>query len=223
MVDAYPAVLSTPANLAREQQLRDLMRELDISEFHLNVVQLHNAWQPYHNWGHCVIVALNAVEAADLLHQSKAEKRLLILAAIYHDFNHTGDASQADVFNIARAVKGMREWVKLKEKWVTQSDLNEIAEMIYATETRHHGAADAMKDRILVDADILATDVEDAEGWYAALSEETGQQIDAASTWRFIRVTEPRTLWGIHRSNDYLERLRQKLYPEGLHGGTHGS
>jgi hypothetical protein len=60
----------------------------------------------YHSNYHAICVALNCYEGAQQQKLSDSETKCLVLAAIYHDFAHSGGTTD-DVANVKRAISGL--------------------------------------------------------------------------------------------------------------------
>lgn len=206
------SVLTSPESVERESLVRALLDEFGLAQTHMNALKLYNAHQPYHNWHHCAVVALSAIEAARESHVPESKQRLLLLAALYHDYDHTGEPQKADILNIVRAVSGSQFWLGVKEPSLSRAEKNEIVNIIAATEATHSHKPRSALESIIIDADVLATTGSDREQWWAALSEEQGVEINAENTVMFLRSQNFHSLWGIKRAHDLIPVL-QDLVP----------
>jgi hypothetical protein len=205
------AVLTGPIAIERERAVRRLFRELELSETHVNAVKLYNTDQPYHNHQHAFVVVLKSHEGALQDNLSLEQQRLLALAALYHDHLHTGRGGVADAVNVARAINGSREWLGMKEPWLTTEHMNTIAELIFATEASHRNPPHTTSQALLMDADILATDTEDREQWQAALGQELGSTVDTESTLTFVYSMGWHSAWGSAQKDLYIKKLQTAL------------
>lgn len=201
-------ILTSAYSIEREAAVRALLDEFSLTQTHFNAVKLYGAHQPYHNWHHCAVVALSAIEAAREMNVSEEQQRLLLLAALYHDYDHTADPTKADIFNIARAVSGASFWLGVKEPGMSKAEKNEIANLIAATEASHHHIPRNHLEDIILDADSLATTGEDREEWWDALGQELGFAVNAASSLVFLREQNFHTLWGIKKSSAVISELQ---------------
>ena len=66
---------------------------------------------PYHNFTHSLWVASNAYEAFRFDTNGSAPPRELIVAALFHDFDHSGGFFKNDSKNLERALTGYKKWV----------------------------------------------------------------------------------------------------------------
>ena len=116
----------------------------------MNAQNLHN---PYHNFRHMLHVTwlcyLACIYYMDKL--SPREMRNLLIAALFHDFDHSGMMGNDDL-NIARAIRGM-------EKYLLPEDhpfANKIAEIMRATEFPHKTSSQMLPllQQIIRDADM---------------------------------------------------------------------
>lgn len=112
-----------------------------------------NVAHPYHNFRHMCHVVWLCYQAClfyrDAL--SPRQMRNLLIAALFHDFDHSGQMGHDDL-NIARAIRGLR-------KHALAADLpylEEIAELIRTTEYPHMTPPEKLDlcGKILRDADV---------------------------------------------------------------------
>jgi len=211
-----PAILNTIQSEQRTVQVMLALQQLGLNPYHLDAAQAANAHQPYHNYQHCFVVALNCLAGAEAEGLDEDATRLLFLAALYHDYGHAGESNLADAFNLAAALQGMRQWLEmLEEEWVTGDDLNIIANLILSTEASHRVEPHTAAERILLDADSLATDAEDCMTWFTALSKEHGDAVTyeehtlVRSSIRFLSTRQFFTKWGSRRRDAFLSRLQE--------------
>ena len=85
----------------------------------------HNTSQalPYHSFTHCLQVMCNAYTLYLESDRSfvKPPKQLM-MAALFHDFAHSGGFYVADKFNIERAVKGASDYLRTEREGMTGRD-----------------------------------------------------------------------------------------------------
>jgi hypothetical protein len=112
-----------------------------------------NVNHPYHNFRHMMHVFVMCYSAAEYYRESltKTEIRNLLIAALYHDFNHTGK-KVTDSVNIALSLDA------LKNK-ILPSDLIEylhIENIILATEFPHKTPESdlSLSQKIICDVDV---------------------------------------------------------------------
>ncbi|MFM2395252.1 MAG: hypothetical protein RLZZ546_3235 [Bacteroidota bacterium] len=89
----------------------------------LNDNKANNA--PYHNLNHTLCVIKNVYYIANQENCIKKEITTLVLAAIYHDFNHSQGAKKDDE-NIKEAIKALKKYV--------EDNTDTIEELIKATQ-----------------------------------------------------------------------------------------
>lgn len=105
----------------------------------------------YHNPGHCMRVAMRAWELANLEGETE-DVRLLIIAALFHDFGHTG--KRPDIDNIEIAVKGMRDCPAVQEEFCL-TDIRTIEQLIRVTEFPFIHDPKTPHEKIIRDADMM--------------------------------------------------------------------
>ena len=112
-----------------------------------------NVNHPYHNFRHMVHVLYLCYDAcvfyADKL--TPRQMRNLLIAALFHDFDHTG-VSGDDAVNIERAVEGLRAHISDEDL----AHFNEIAYLIRCTEFPYKRPSDkiSLLGQIIRDADL---------------------------------------------------------------------
>lgn len=157
---------------------------------HLGVVTNHAANLPYHNADH-------AFETAERVHAAVADTSLdprpLILAALYHDLDHTG--TDNETVNIDRAltiwdVVGRERQLETC-RWLGDTDmdwLDDVPRLIAAT--RWPWVPTARIDEIILrNADIAQT--LGRPDWLGRWSEETGRPADPGFAARHLQPILP--------------------------------
>ena len=112
-----------------------------------------NLDNPYHNFRHMLHVTWLCYRACEyyLGRISPREMRNLLIAALFHDFDHRGVAGD-DSVNIALAIKALNQYLLSEDR----KYFDEIVAVIKATEFPHKIPAAELKlcGRILRDADV---------------------------------------------------------------------
>lgn len=112
-----------------------------------------NLCNPYHNFRHMCHVLWLCHEACAWHYEelSARKTRNLLIAALFHDFDHTGKPGP-DAVNIERAITGLKQHFALEDC----SEFGNIAALIKATEFPHTAPPEAvsLSARILRDADL---------------------------------------------------------------------
>jgi hypothetical protein len=83
---------------------------------------------PYHNFYHSLCVAYNCAQISDSLSFSFEETRLMVIASLFHDFNHSG-GKLPDSENVKNAIEAFKNFSLESEE-----DNNFIIDVIKATE-----------------------------------------------------------------------------------------
>lgn len=127
---------------------------------HLWLTQNNKALNlPYHNTKHCEFIACFAYMAAKYSSLSQFETRCLVLAGLFHDFNHLGAKALDDSENIDIALKGFNKYaVYVSEKDDVVALVNSL---ISATRFPYDRQASSELEYILRDADMLQIIEED--------------------------------------------------------------
>ena len=108
---------------------------------------------PYHNTKHCLVVARWCHDLAVLDSQVYSyQLKSLLLAAMFHDFGHTG--KRPDSNNIEIACTGFIAFAK-NVSWITVREVDEIVKLIQVTEFPFVREPLSALECIIRDADLL--------------------------------------------------------------------
>lgn len=109
-----------------------------------------NSTLPYHNFRHTCHVLYHSHQAimyyGDL---STQNARNLLIAAMFHDYNHTGKSDIKDSENILLAIEGLRNHILEEDR----NSLGDIIALIESTEYPHKEMDVTLSMEILRDAD----------------------------------------------------------------------
>lgn len=165
-----------------------------------------NLRNPYHNFRHICHVLWMCYQACIFYKDklSKREMRNLLIAALFHDFDHTGKPV-SDKINVSMAVAGIKKHVAQED----ESELNNIVAIIEATEWPYSVSSEKMPllAQIIRDADhsqalnvawiqevVFGLSTE----WEKSPADILKNQVDFLSNLKFY------TSWG------------QEMFPQGL-------
>lgn len=111
---------------------------------------------PYHNWYHACCMVEKVVEGANYHNLPYRSIRHLILAALFHDFAHSG-GKQTDTSNITKAISAVNQfeynWSRTPDK--DSIDLREVKQLIYVTEYPYVLDPVCIEQKIIRDADLM--------------------------------------------------------------------
>ncbi|KKU94322.1 MAG: hypothetical protein UY26_C0002G0104 [Candidatus Jorgensenbacteria bacterium GW2011_GWA1_48_13] len=111
-----------------------------------------NLCNPYHNFRHmCHVLWLCYEASVFYVEMSSRDMRNLLIAALFHDFDHTG-RSDPDAANIKRAIDGLRRHLLPEDK----RELGKIEAIIRATEFPYRVSLERLdlQSQIIRDADM---------------------------------------------------------------------
>ncbi len=115
----------------------------------------HNLNNPYHNLRHMLHVTWLCYDGCKYYHRQLTSKQMrnLLIAALFHDFDHSGKVIGHDNKEIERAIKGLRRYIQQRD----ENSLKEIIDLIKSTEFPHTLLAEdiSLGARILRDADLI--------------------------------------------------------------------
>jgi len=109
---------------------------------------------PYHNWYHALCMVEKCIEGANYHNLPYRSIRHLVLAALFHDFDHTGGKS-TDSINIDRALKGWRNYEYTFLRSITSIDKQEVEGIIRVTEYPYVIEPICIEQKIIRDADLM--------------------------------------------------------------------
>jgi hypothetical protein len=142
------------ANLPEIIRNVDGLYEGDLRHYFKVVLECaKNLKNPYHNFRHMFHVTWLCYDACIHYNEvlSPKQMRRLLIAAMFHDFDHAGRSGNDDL-NIEIAIRGLRKYAHPQDA----DDLDEIEKLIRTTQFPHIIAADKLSllGAILRDADL---------------------------------------------------------------------
>lgn len=153
---------------------------------------------PYHNFYHGLVVTSSCIEAADFYNLEWNDVELLIAAALFHDFNHSG-GKEKDDWNVIKAKKAFITWNLINKKF-NDEDKSKILEIIDATQYPYvinHFDLNYLQ-QIIRDADLTQLFKEGRiQQNYLGLGQEMNSDIKSVleGTLKFIETINPCTSW----------------------------
>jgi len=118
---------------------------------------------PYHNFYHAECVFLNCYEGALLSNLEEDEIRGLCVAALFHDFNHSG-GNLTDDKNITEAIKGLeiaQKYASSAHLGLNKLSLETAINAIKITEYPYVKEPSTVPEQIIRDADLMQIYEED--------------------------------------------------------------
>ena len=171
--------------------------------FRLIFYHAQNLDNPYHNFRHLYHVMWLCYSACLFYGKyfSARKMRNLLIAAMFHDFDHTGVAGP-DSVNIERAVAALRKYI-LPEDW---DHLAEIENLIQLTQFPYEIPSDKVNlpARILRDADVSQ-----------ALNPAWVQHVvfGLAKEWGKKPIEVLRTQGAFHNSIEFATNWAKEMFP----------
>lgn len=109
---------------------------------------------PYHNWYHALCMVEKCVEGADYHNLPYRSIRHLIMAALFHDYEHSG-GKEIDSINIDRAVRGWKTYAYAMLREMPSIDIQEVEHIIEVTEYPYVREPICIEQKIIRDADLM--------------------------------------------------------------------
>lgn len=163
---------------------------------HLEAISVINptADKPYHNAQHCITVALYASEGSQWLGYTDHYKLEIVLAALYHDYNHV---SPDDNISRPLAVAGAREHVARIERNKDVVFVDNICHFIEeARYAKRRKVPERYQSRIVYDSDHMQILEPDFELFLEGLNKETGRSVSLENYVIDLRKRRLFTRWG---------------------------
>jgi len=190
--------MTTQIASERVERILSVLQELGSSDpkAHLNAITVINptADKPYHNAQHCITVALYANEGAKWFGFATLDNLAIVLAALYHDYNHTSPDD-----NISRpfAITGAQEHVSTIEGERRPNFIADITTMIDEARTaKRRKAPEYYPSRFVYDADHMQVLEEDFGPFLEGLNKETGRSTTLEAYIADLRKRKLFTRWG---------------------------
>lgn len=109
----------------------------------------------YHSFLHTNSVILNCYEGALFQQLTPSETKVLLLAAMFHDYNHTG-TSMRDDYNIMKAITGLCSVIVKKfPELLTADELKATGNLIRKTQYPYTPGKLTISEKIIRDADLM--------------------------------------------------------------------
>lgn len=108
----------------------------DLKAYFRLVLKAPNAYMPYHNTRHTLHVLWEAFDGGIKSGLRGKYLRSLLVAALFHDFNHTGTPNESE--NITRAIKAFKDQNNGEDKYVKELVVTCITHSKYPYESIEH-------------------------------------------------------------------------------------
>lgn len=193
----------------RLQILKEYLQTFNLPQNYIEYItkpENNPAAHPYHNAHHCYTVAVNSILAADYYRLTDKNKLELIIASIFHDWNHSG-GTLTDQENIQQAVDAYNKSVNIFR--IKTLDHQNIIKLIRATQYPHYPVFE-LTEQIIQDADLLQYMHNDYQEWIQAYNKEANINANEADTAEFITAQKFNTKWGQQKAQETIKRLLKK-------------
>ncbi len=172
---------------------------------------------PYHNLHHTSCLTIHCAEGAVAMDLPDERRRPLLVAAVFHDFGHSGGA-QSDEHNIRVAVAAFK--AHAAEDASFGDCLPEIVRLIETTQFPPIDEAATLSEKIIRDADLmqvyvpgwreqilngLREEIAVSKGKSVSLSEMTQIQLS------FMRAVKWNTPWAVKRADGAWAALIEEV------------
>jgi hypothetical protein len=171
---------------------------------------------PYHNLHHTRCVLLNCADGADQMELPFEERRTLYLAALFHDFGHSG-GRQKDAQNVGVAIDALRAYCT-KARFLDDC-LDAATRIIESTEFPPLADPVTLSEKIIRDADMMQIYMPRwREQIFGGLRNElevaTGKEISHSNMvrlqLRFMEGVKWHTSWATRRAErEWAKRIEE--------------
>ncbi len=168
----------------------------DLKHYYRLVMEAPNITMPYHNMRHMLHVLWEAYDGGVHMGLTKRELRILLIAALMHDYDHTGVKGD-DVVNIERAIRALDKYALDEDR----ENLIEIRATIRVTQFPYINEVFTPNQLILRDADQSQTFSLVWMHSLLGLSQEMGISFKDILNMQkpFVSNLKFHTLWGQHK------------------------
>lgn len=189
----------------RLNTVRRVLRESHLPTGFINYI-LHPDNNPaqfsYHNSLHCQTVAYNCILASKQMKMSSEQLVELVVAALLHDWNHSGGEFEDDV-NIRRAENA---YMQMHYRFKLMLQPRNIIRLLKATEFPHKHV-ETLEEKIIQDADLLQYAHGDAEDWVRRYNKEAETSFSKQDVAMWIKSQKFNTAWGKKMQNLTVSNL----------------
>lgn len=174
--------------------------------FHLLLTENTGVNNPYHNNFHTITVFVNSYHIAKSENCSKEQIRTILIAALFHDFNHSG-GKKSDQDNIKEAISFFK-----KNSNESDSTNHSVIEIIKATEYPYTIKEKdlSLEQKIIRDADLtqMYTDNFLQQVIYGLLVQEQGLDFNKAieTQIKFMNYVHPLTKYGNELYTKFMDK-----------------
>ena len=163
-----------------EQEVLDICTNLSIYN-HYHFVKTNNPSKdlPYHNWYHALCVVKSCYNGAQHYNLSMPVMRALCVAALWHDYGHSG-GKHADSYNIIAANRAYLNFhlsLVSSETRDYDSDLAHVPGIIRITEYPYVNSPVSIEQKIMRDADLMQITY---PTWYEMCIRRLGDEISVS-------------------------------------------
>lgn len=141
-----------------EEKVLPICIDINIAYHYHHVKETNPAANlPYHNWYHTLCMALNCYNAADYYNLPLSSMRAVCVAALWHDYQHSG-GKHTDTVNVTRAIEQFKNYHLSLYSCGTrdhESDLTQVPDIIAVTEYPYVRAPYGIEQKIIRDADLM--------------------------------------------------------------------
>lgn len=190
----------------RTQILKEYLKTFPLPDNYIEYItkpENNPAQHSYHNAHHCHTVAVNTILAADYYKLADLDKLELIIAAIFHDWNHSG-GELSETENIEQAIIGYNTSVNIFR--IKNLNHHNIIKLIRATQYPRYPAFE-LKEQIIQDADLLQYLHNDRLTWIEAYNNEQHENKTPENVADFIASQKFNTQWGKEKAAETISHL----------------
>lgn len=108
----------------------------------------------FHGYDHMTYVVCEVYDAIKTMSINPVYARVLLIAAIFHDYGHSGDGCKPDSFNIERAVKAVKTHLQKSDKDHIKLIISWVRSTEWSSIVGHNTLEQDMFINILRDADM---------------------------------------------------------------------
>lgn len=170
-----------------------------------------NAYAPYHNMRHMLHVVSECYDGARYYGFDKRVSRNLLIAALFHDFNHAGKMTGNDDLEVERAVRGLKKFLLPED----DPYMGIIQSHIRSTQFPHKTRNDDLDlaEQVLRDADMSQS--LDSDDWIQQIL--FGLSVEMRMTPRALLNAQEGFLSGLRFASEWGNKKFSPLRDKRIH------
>ena len=204
----------------RKEKIQAILNKLNLKYDYLKYLDDYNKGKdnPYHNNEHCFTVAINCFEGAIFHNLSENDTRNTVIAALFHDFNHSAGIHTDDI-NVQIAIEGTKDFltnIPKDKEYFNENNIKDICNIISVTQYPFIKTPHTLQEKIIRDSDLMQYLEPDGEEFLNGLAKELNLNLNWEQTFNFIDSQTKHTEWGEQKLSNFKDIVAGKIKTQKL-------